>query len=85
MSVDEKSIENFAELFHHYHSALAPDFGCGTSAEVEWDKLASGERKRLVAATRLALTELQSHAGGGSGNIFTRWPEGGTEGRDCGC
>ena len=27
MSIQEVSAEQLAELFHHYHQALAPDFG----------------------------------------------------------
>ena len=85
MSIDEKTIEGFAERFHHYHNALAPDFGLGTAQESEWDELTTNERKRLVAAARLAVLEMQSGSTGDSMNIFTSWPSGGTEGRDCGC
>jgi len=28
MSIEEVSAEKRAELFHHYHQALAPDFAC---------------------------------------------------------
>ncbi len=85
MSTDEKTIEGFAELFHHYHNALAPDFGCGIADEVEWSGLSTNERKRFVAAVRLALIEVQAPSNGNIPNIFTSWPAGGTEGRDCGC
>lgn len=85
MSVDEKTIEGFAELLHHYHNALAPDFGCGNAQQAEWNDLASNERKRLVAAARLAMLEMASSPDGNQPNIFTTWPSGGTEGRDCGC
>ena len=48
MSIQEVSAEQLAELLHHYHQALGPDF--------------SGESKPLVAAARLALLELRSMA-----------------------
>ena len=85
MSVDEKALESFAALFHHYHSALAPDFGCSAESEVEWKELTSNERKCAVAAARLAVIEMQSEPTGKVPNIFTSWPLNGTEGRDCGC
>jgi hypothetical protein len=85
MSVDEKAIEGFAELFHHYHGALAPDFGCGIAEDVEWHELSNNERRRFVAAMRLALLEVQAPSVGNQPNIFTTWPSGGTEGRECGC
>jgi hypothetical protein len=84
MSTDEKTIEGFAELFHHYHNALAPDFGCGIADDVEWHELSANERRRYVAAVRLALLNVQAPSSGNQPNIFTRWPVG-TEGRDCGC
>jgi hypothetical protein len=85
MSTDEKTIEGFAELFHHYHSVLAPDFGCGITEDVEWNELSNNERRRFVAAVRLALLEVRPRSEGNQPNIFTAWPNGGTEGRDCGC
>jgi hypothetical protein len=85
MSADAKTIEGFAELFHHYHSALAPDFGCRSAEDLEWTDLSSNERKRFVAAIRLALLEVQSSPSGNQSNIFTSWPTDGSEGRECGC
>jgi hypothetical protein len=32
MSIQEVSAEELAELFHHYHQALGPDFGCATKS-----------------------------------------------------
>jgi hypothetical protein len=85
MSTDERTIEGFAKLFHHYHNALAPDFGCGIAEDIDWNELSIKERKRFVAAVRLALIEVQAPHDGNQPNIFTTWPNGGTEGHDCGC
>ena len=61
MSIQEVTPEQLAELFHHYHQALAPDFGCTSSSSPEaWERVPQQERNRLVAAARLALLELNS-------------------------
>jgi len=61
MSIQEVSPEYLAELFHHYHQALAPDFGCSSNARNEvWERVLQPERNRLVAAARLALLKLSS-------------------------
>jgi len=61
MSIQEVSAEQLAELFHHYHQALAPDFGCtGQSMPESWDQVAPQERNRMVAAARLAILEVAS-------------------------
>jgi|KBSMisStandDraft_5_1062788.scaffolds.fasta_scaffold910604_1 hypothetical protein len=45
MSIQEVSPEQLAELFHHYHQALASDFDCEGSPNSEaWDRV--GKRKR---------------------------------------
>jgi hypothetical protein len=52
-----------AELFHHYHQALGPDFGCASKSNAEtWEQVPQPEKGRLVAAARLALLELASTA-----------------------
>jgi hypothetical protein len=87
MLADEKSVEDFAKLLHYYQVALAPDFGCGAAQDLKWHDLSTNERKRLVAATRLALLELQSadpSSNGNEINIFSSYGVNGTEGRDCG-
>jgi hypothetical protein len=86
MSVDEKAVEQFAKSFHHYHEALASDFGCGPSNNSEWQELPSTEKKRLMAAVRLALMDSQTgeQPANPQVNIFTLMGEG-TEGRECGC
>jgi hypothetical protein len=61
MSIQEVSPEQLAELFHHYHQALASDFGCVDSANAEvWERVPQREKSRLVAAARLALLELSA-------------------------
>ena len=60
MSVDEKSVEQFAKSFHHYREALAHDFGCGRQQFLNGQQLPSTEQKLLVAAVRLALMNTRS-------------------------
>ncbi len=63
MSIQEVSAEQLAELFHHYHQALGPDFGCASNQSAEtWEQVSQPEKGRLVAAARLALLELASTA-----------------------
>ena len=63
MSLQEVSAEQLAELFHHYHEALGPDsHGMGKSNTEVWKQVTEPERRRLVAAARLALMELASTA-----------------------
>jgi len=83
MSVDLERVEGFAELFHHYYQALAPDFDASPDTSPEWHDLATNERRRFVAATRLALMEAGSH----SDNTYRSEDKRrfGTEGRECGC
>ena len=65
MSIQEVSPEQLAELFHHYHQALAPDFGCTSNASNEvWERVPQQEKNRLIAAARLALLELSSKENG---------------------
>jgi hypothetical protein len=59
MSIQEVSPELLAELFHHYHQALAPDFHCASDPNAEpWEEVPQQEKGRMVAAVRLALLEL---------------------------
>ena len=61
MSIQEVSAEQLAELFHHYHQALAPDFGSHVhSTQNSWQDIPQQDRSRMVAAARLALLELGS-------------------------
>jgi hypothetical protein len=62
MSIQEVAPEQLAELFHHYHQALA-EFGCaGKPPSKTWDDVPSREKNRLIAAARLALLELAASA-----------------------
>ena len=59
MSINDVAAEKLAALFHHYHQALGPDFGCKANGTREsWERLPEQERGRAVAATRLALLEI---------------------------
>jgi len=61
MSIQEVSAEQLAELFHHYHQALGPDFGGAASSTPEsWNQVSQQERNRMVAAARLAILEVAS-------------------------
>ena len=63
MSIQEVAPEQLAELFHHYHQALAPDFRSSSKPPCEtWSDVPAPERNRLVAAARLALLELATTA-----------------------
>ena len=63
MSIQEVPAEQLAELFHHYHQALEPEFGCPSKPDAEtWEQIPHQERSRRVAAARLALLELASTA-----------------------
>ena len=59
MSTQEVFVQQFARLFHHYREALSPD------AEPESTTLHAippDEQRRLVAAARLAILELETNA-----------------------
>lgn len=61
MSIQEVSPERFAQLFHHYHQALADDSGRagGVRTRDAWADIPPSEKSRLVAAARLALQEVE--------------------------
>jgi hypothetical protein len=61
MSIQEVSAEQLAELLHHYHQALGADFSRESKPDADaWEQVPQPEKKRLVAAARLALLELRS-------------------------
>jgi hypothetical protein len=61
MSIQEVSPEQLAELFHHYHQALGPDFERASDTDHgSWEGIPKHEKDRLIAAARLALLELSS-------------------------
>jgi hypothetical protein len=55
MSIEEVSAEQLAQVFHHYHQAFGPDFGCESKSNAgAWEQLPQEEKSRMVAAARLA-------------------------------
>jgi hypothetical protein len=63
MSIQELSAEQLAQLFHHYHQALAPDFDCTNNSLPEsWTQISQPEKNRMVAAARLAILQMTSAA-----------------------
>jgi len=61
MSITEVSAERFAQLFHHYHQALADDTGSSSSLRTKdyWENVPPSEKSKLIAAARLALLEVE--------------------------
>jgi hypothetical protein len=61
MSIQEVSAERFAQLFHHYHQALADESGntAHTGTCDAWADVLPPEKSRMVAAARLALLEVE--------------------------
>ena len=59
MSIQEVSAEHLAELFHHYHQSLAPDFEKQAELDAQsWKEVSTEEKNRMIAAARMALLEL---------------------------
>ena len=60
MSIQEVSAERFAQLFHHYQQALA-DSGSPSNIRTKdaWENVPASEKSTLIAATRLALLEVE--------------------------
>jgi hypothetical protein len=61
MSIQEVSAERFAQLFHHYHQALADDSGDSANLRTKdaWENVPPAEKSKLIAAARLALLEVE--------------------------
>jgi len=61
MSIEEVSVERFAQLFHHYHEALSDESGNATHLRTcdAWANVPPAEKNRLIAAARLALLEVE--------------------------
>ena len=61
MSIQEVSAERFAQLFHHYHQALANE--SGEAARIRtcdaWADVPPLEKSRMIAAARMALLEVE--------------------------
>ena len=61
MWINEVAPERLAELFHHYHQALTPNTsGKGSEGRGAWKEVSQQEKRRMVAAARLALLELEA-------------------------
>jgi hypothetical protein len=87
MSIETVSPEKLAMLVHRYREALAPDFGLRPGNSPEWGDIPPQERKRMIAATRLALLDLASaspYPASGELPPFAKIA-GGSEGKECGC
>jgi hypothetical protein len=65
MSIQEVSAEELAKLFHLYHQALAHGLDDRTTEEngTTWERTPQNERRRMVAAARLALIDLAAAGG----------------------
>jgi hypothetical protein len=65
MSIQEVSAEELAKLFHLYHQALAHGLDDRTTGEngTPWEQTPHNERRRMVAAARLALIDLAAAGG----------------------
>lgn len=60
MSLEELSPEELARVFFHYHEALGADFWSLSKARHSWNEVSQMEQKRMIAAARLALLDIQS-------------------------
>jgi hypothetical protein len=65
MSIQEVSAEELAKLFHLYHQALAHGLDDRMTGEngPPWEQTPQNERRRMVAAARLALIDLAAAGG----------------------
>lgn len=61
MLIQEVSPERFAQLFHHYHEALAgePESAAKLRTKEAWERVPAMEKSRLITAARLALLEVE--------------------------
>ncbi len=60
MSTQEVFVQQFARLFQHYREALSPEAE-QESASATLHAIPPDERRRLVAAARLAILELETN------------------------
>jgi hypothetical protein len=72
MSIQEVSAEQFAKLFHHYHHALAQDFGCRDLRDTSWQDVPAPEKSLIIAAVRLALLEISTEEKNESRRYFAK-------------
>ena len=59
MSTQEVFVQQFARLFHNYRDALSPE---AEQESTTLNAIPTDERRRLVAAARLAILELETNA-----------------------
>ncbi len=59
MSTQEVFVQQFARLFDHYQEALSPE---AEQENATWTSVPPDEQRRLVAAARLAILELEAGA-----------------------
>jgi len=59
MAAREVFVQHFVSLFHHYSEALPPEAGRESASR---NSVLSEDHNRLVAAARLAILELETHA-----------------------
>jgi hypothetical protein len=58
MSTQEVFVQQFARLFHHYRETLSPEM---QQDSMTWNAIPTEERRRLVAAARLAIVDLETN------------------------
>jgi len=60
-TIQDVNAEQLARLFHYYHEALAQNCDSQQNdADSSWDRAPQSERRLMVAAARLALSELST-------------------------
>ncbi len=59
MSTQEVFVQQFARLFQHYREALSPE---AEQESATLNAIPPDERRRLIAAARLAILELETNA-----------------------
>jgi hypothetical protein len=62
MSTQEVFVQQFARLFHHYREAMSPEAEQESTTSTTLNAIPTDERRRLVAAARLAILELETNA-----------------------
>jgi len=72
MSIREVPPEQLAELFHHYHHALASDFETERTGSADWEHVPKHEKVLLVAAAKLALEDLAANEQDVSRRFFAK-------------
>jgi hypothetical protein len=58
MSTQEVFVQQFARRFHHYRETLSPEM---QQDDTPWNAIPTEERRRLVAAARLVIVDLETN------------------------